>query len=73
MKTLLKLAAIFAVLAGNVGSTASAHGQQEMFIIFWDSEEHNYQVGGNVIYCDGHFTHFGSYSLYMEEFYFGCD
>jgi len=74
MKNLLKVAIILlATASGIAAGPALAHGRQEAFIAFYDSEDHSNQVGGNVIYCDGHFTHFGSYTLYSEEYYYGCD
>jgi hypothetical protein len=73
MKTLFKSAAALALLVGSVSSTATTHGRGESKITFWDSEDYNYIVGYNLFYCDGHFQHVGSYSLYSTEEYFGCD
>jgi hypothetical protein len=74
MKTSLKLIAVLAVLAGVCGSAPAAMqgGQQKEVTYFYDDEEHTNMVGGTLVYCNGSFSHWGSYTLYTTYYYFGC-
>lgn len=74
MNTSLKLIAALAVLTGVSGSSAVAMQgpQQKEVTYFYDDEEHTNLVGGTLVYCNGSFTHFGSYTLYTSYYYFGC-
>ena len=75
MRTSLKLIAALAVLAGVGGSASVAMqgGQQKEVTYFYDDEEHTNLVGGTLVYCDGSWSHFGSYTLYSTYYYFGCN
>jgi hypothetical protein len=73
MKTFLKLVTALAVIGGLNGSNALAMQKpQESLTYFYDDEAHTNVVGGTLLYCDGSHTHWGSYSLYSEEYYIGC-
>ena len=73
MKTSLKLIAALAVLSSIGGSSAVAlQGQQKEVTYFYDDEEHTNMVGGTLVYCNGSFSHWGSYTLYTSYYYFGC-
>jgi hypothetical protein len=73
MKTFLKVATALAVVVGLNGSNAMAMQKpQESIVYFYDDEAHTNQVGGTLLYCDGTHTHWGSYSLYYEEYDFVC-
>jgi Family of unknown function (DUF6289) len=74
MKTSLKLIAALAVVAGVGGSNAIAMqgGQQKQVTYFYDDEEHTNMVGGTLLYCNGSHSHWGSYTLYTEEYYYNC-
>lgn len=75
MKTSLKLVAALAVLAGVSGSSAVAMqgGQQKHVTYYYDDEEHTNMVGGFLVYCDGSWSRWGSYTLYSTYYYMGCD
>ncbi|MBB4096953.1 hypothetical protein [Sphingomonas kyeonggiensis] len=75
MKTALKIAGLFAVLAANIALPAQAamHGRQEYVVVFYSDESHTSIVGQNVFYCDGHIVRVGVPSLESEEIYYGCD
>ena len=74
MNTSLKLVAALAVVAGASASSAVAMqgGQQKEVTYFYDDEQHSNLIGGTLVYCDGSFSHFGSYTLYTSYYYFGC-
>lgn len=74
MKTSLKLIAALAILAGLSGSSAVAlqGPQQKEVTYFYDDEELTHMVGGTLVYCNGSFSHWGSYTLYTTYYYFGC-
>jgi hypothetical protein len=72
MKTFLKLAAALALVAGLNGGNALAQNKpQESVTYFYDDEAHTNLVGGTLLYCDGSHAHWGSYTLYTEEYYIG--
>ncbi|HEV2817605.1 MAG TPA: hypothetical protein VGW40_10360 [Allosphingosinicella sp.] len=74
MKTSLKLAVALAVVAG-VGATnaiAMQGPQQKQVTYFYDDEYHTNMIGGTLLYCNGSHSHWGSYSIYTEEYYYGC-
>ena len=75
MKTSLKLMAALAVVVGVGGSSAAAMqgAQQKEVTYFYDDETYTNIVGGTLVYCDGSFSRFGSYTLYSQYYYFGCD
>jgi hypothetical protein len=74
MKTSLKLIAALVVLTGISGSSAVAlqGAQQKEVTYFYDDEELTHMVGGTLVYCNGSFSHWGSYTLYTTYYYFGC-
>ncbi|MEA3013900.1 MAG: hypothetical protein QOD42_2445 [Sphingomonadales bacterium] len=74
MKTSLKLLAALAILTGFGGSAAIAMqgGPQKHVTYFYDDEEHTNIVGGTLEYCNGSWSHFGSYTLYTSDYYFTC-
>jgi hypothetical protein len=78
MKTSLKLIAALAVLVGvGVGfggsSAVAVQGKQQKEVTyFYDDEELTHMVGGTLVYCDGSFSHWGSYTLDTTYYYFGC-
>jgi hypothetical protein len=74
MKASLKLVAALVMLAGLNGSNALAmqNKPQESVTYFYDDEAHTNVVGGTLAYCDGSYTHWGSRTLYSEEYYIGC-
>lgn len=73
MKAALRILGLCAVITASMTVPAQAtHGQQEYVVIFYDDENHTNIVGHNVVYCDGHFVHVGSRTLYSEEVYYGC-
>ena len=74
MKTSLKLMAALALVAGVGGSNAVAmQGPQQKYVTyFYDDEEHSHMIGGTLVYCNNTFSHWGSYSLYTEEYEYSC-
>ena len=74
MRTSLKLMAGLAVLASVAGSSAVAmqSSQQKEVTYFYEDETYSNIVGGTLVYCDGSSSHFGSYTLYSQYYYFGC-
>ena len=77
MKTSLKLIAVLAVVVGlgglgGSGAIGMQGKQQKEVTYFYDDEELTHMVGGTLVYCDGSFSHWGSYTLYTTYYYFGC-
>ena len=74
MNTSLKLVAALAVVAGASAGSAVAMqgGQQKEVTYFYDDEQHSNLIGGTLVYCDGSHSHWGSYSIYTDYYYFGC-
>lgn len=73
MKTVLKLAAAFALVAGSAGggvAFAEAVKEQKQLTNFYD--EFGNVVGQTMVYCDDSISHWGQYSLNMEVFEFPC-
>jgi hypothetical protein len=79
MKTSLKLIAALAVLVGvGVGaggsSAVAVQGKQQKHVTYYyDDEELTNMVGGFLVYCDGSWSRWGSFTLYTTYYYFGCD
>lgn len=74
MRANLKIVAV--ALTAAVLATSASQAQvrrQESVTVFYSDEQHSAIVGQTVFFCDGGRTHIGSFSLYDEELYYGCN
>ena len=74
MKAKAKLATLALATVFLVTSAAQAQvRRQESVVVFYTDDSYSTIAGQTVRFCDGGHVHVGSYTMYDQEIYYGCN